>query len=85
MDEFNEWQENWNDGDTYSAPVDVSKISDVPMSFFIGSIDVVCPSSVAKSYIKKMTTQTTIIDVNWEGHFYFAESANDPWFMKNLL
>ena len=64
VDQFNEWQPNWLSGDHSSAPVDVSKIADVPMSFIVGATDKVCPADVAKSYIGKMKTQTSMIEVS---------------------
>ena len=83
--EFNEWQPNWLSGDHSSDPVDVSKIADVPMSFMIASMDPVCPAWVAKSYIEKMQTQKSIVDVSSVGHLYFAEWSNTDWFMQHLL
>jgi len=85
LNEFNEWQEDWLSGDHSSAPIDVSTISDVPMSFLVGNWDVVCPADVARSYIEQMQTQTHIVEVSLEGHFYFAEDANTEWFMGKLL
>ena len=84
LDQFNEWQPNWLSDQT-SAPVDVSKIADVPMSFFVATLDEVCPAGVAKSYIGKMKTQKNIIDVSFVEHMYFAEFAYSDWFMEKLL
>jgi hypothetical protein len=47
LNEFNEWQADWLSGDHSSAAVDVSKITDVPMSFMVGNWDYVCPADVA--------------------------------------
>jgi hypothetical protein len=30
-------------------------------------------------------TQTSIVEVSYSGHFYFAEDANTEWFMEKLL
>ena len=85
VNEFNEWQPNWLSGDYSSDPVDVSKIADVPMSFMIAANDSVCPAEVAESYIEKMQTQTSIVEVSRVGHGYFSSNANTDWFMQHLL
>ena len=56
------------------------------MSFMVGNWDYVCPADVAQSYVEQMTqTQTSIVEVSYSGHFYFAEDANTEWFMEKLL
>jgi len=52
---FQEFSDEWLDGVVETAPIDVSKISTVPMSFFIGWLDVVCPALTAWEYIDDIT------------------------------
>ena len=55
------------------------------MSFFVNSSDFTCPDGVAYEYIEKMSTKTNIIDVNYAGHFYWADDPDNHWFMPKLL
>jgi len=45
VDRFQEFADNWLDGDKETTEIDVSKIDTVPMTFFSGSLDAVCPHS----------------------------------------
>ena len=53
----------WNAGNTLTAEMDVSKISKIPMAFFVGSRDPVCPIVQAHKYIQQINAPTTWIDV----------------------
>jgi len=55
------------------------------MSFFIGTDDQTCPEDVALQYIDQMKTETSIIEVEGEGHSFFANPAVDLKFMGQLL
>lgn len=85
VDRFQEFADHWLDGVHKTDLVDVSKISKVPMAFFVGTNDQVCQHKVALNYISQMNTQTTVIDVKGEGHLYFCERAYDDWFMQQLI
>ena len=84
-DRFQEFEDHWLDGTKKTDLIDVSKIKDVPMGFFIGSRDNVCPRGQAEDHISLITASTEIINVEGEGHMYFAERANDDWFMTRLI
>lgn len=43
VDRFQEFPDNWLGGDKKTTLIDPSKIDTVPMAFFIGSKDNVCP------------------------------------------
>ena len=72
-------------GDKQTAEIDVSKISQIPMAFFVGLRDLACPQFQARKYIQQITAPTTWIDVEGEGHMYFSSQANSDWFMTNLI
>lgn len=84
-DRFQEYADNWLDGETQTALVDVSKIKKVPMAFFTATKDQVCPRKYAMKYIPQIQSETTQIDVEGEGHQWFHTGANTPWFMDNLI
>ena len=55
----------------------MSKIDSVPMSFFIGTDDPVCPINYALDYIGRMTTETAVIKVDGVDHWFFDNIATD--------
>jgi hypothetical protein len=55
------------------------------MSFFVSESDFICHYDVAYEYIGKMSTKTNIIDVDYYGHYYFADDPDNHWFMPKLL
>lgn len=55
------------------------------MAFFSGTNDQVCPNATAKKYVPQIQSNTTFIDIEGENHMYFAERANDDWFMTQLI
>lgn len=56
------------------------------MSFFIGALDLVCPALTASNYIGQMSLVDANITHVWsEGHMYFAQEANDDWFLNKLI
>ena len=83
-DRFQEFEDNWPKTKETDL-IDVSKINTVPMGFFIGSRDNVCPRAQAESHISQITAETEIVNVEGEGHMYFASRACDDWFMSRLL
>jgi hypothetical protein len=85
VDRFQEFPDNWLGGDKKTTLIDPSKIDTVPMAFFIGSKDNVCPPTQADDHISQITASTTKISVEGEGHMYFSNSANTDWFMTNLI
>ena len=52
---------------------------------FTGTKDDKCTHAVALAHIPRIGSETTRIDVEGEGHPYFATKANDDWFMQNLI
>ena len=67
-DRFQEYADNWLDGETQTQLVDVSKIKKVPMAFFTATKDQVCPRKYGMKYIPQIQSETTQIDVEGEGH-----------------
>lgn len=84
-DRFQEFAPNWLDGEETMPLVEMSNIKQVPMTFFVGTLDDVCPHHTAMKYIPEIQSQTNYFDVQGEGHSYFASRANDDWFMENLI
>jgi len=84
-DRFQEFANNWLDGETETDLVPMSNIKQVPMSFFVGTLDEVCPHKTAMKYIPQIQSKTNYIDVKGKTHGYFASHANDEWFMTNLI
>ena len=84
-DRCQEFEAQWLDGVKKTDLIDVSKIDTVPMGFFIGSRDNVCPRGQAEDHISDIKASTEIIIVEGEGHMYFSERANDDWFMTRLI
>ena len=50
-DRFQEYDTQWMEGDTETDLIDMSQVKVVPMAFFIGGNDQVCPKKQAKKYI----------------------------------
>jgi pimeloyl-ACP methyl ester carboxylesterase len=84
-DRFQEFAYYWADGITETTLVDVSNIKQVPIAFFTATNDEVCPHKTANLYIPQFQSETTQIDVEGEGHLWFASYANTDWFMVNLI
>lgn len=82
---FQEFAPNWLDGETKTELVEMSNIKQVPMTFFIGTEDTVCKHETAMEYIPQIQSKTNYIDCEGKTHFYFANAANDDWFMQNLI
>ena len=53
-DRFQEFDDAWLDGEHETALVDVSNIKKVPMTFFVGTADEVCPHKAAMKYIPQI-------------------------------
>ena len=86
VDGFNEFQDEWTSGVTKSAPIDVSKIDYVPMSFFIATEDELCTYDDAYKYIAKMDkADKTVYELVGKGHDFFNHPARDGYFMTRLL
>ena len=84
-DRFQEFVDDWLDGDREAPLVEMSNIKQVPMTFFIGTKDEVCPHRTAMKYIPQIQSATNYIDCEGEGHGYFAARATDDWFIQNLI
>ena len=84
-DRFQEFAPNWLDGETETALVEMSNIKQVPMTFFVGTKDEICPHRTAMKYIPQIQSKTNYIDCEGKTHGYFASDANDDWFMQNLI
>ena len=82
---FQEFDDEWLNGDLLTEMVDLSSIKTVPISLFTATDDQTCPYNVALEYIPKIQSETVRIDVEGEGHHYFYTKANSDWFMSNLI
>ena len=51
IDRFQEFNDEWLTGSEETALVDVSQITELPMTFFVARDDLVCKHSVAKTFI----------------------------------
>ena len=84
VDRFQEFDDEWFENEE-STLVDVSKITQMPMTFFIGTNDPVCPYPTARKFIKQIKAPTKSITVLNEGHLWFSSEANTEWFMTHLV
>ena len=82
---FQEFDDQWLDGELQTEMVDLSNIKIVPISMFTATDDSTCPYNVALEYIPKIQSETVRIDVEGAGHHYFYTEANSDWFMSNLI
>ena len=53
-DRFQEFAENWLEGEEIMPLVEMSNIKKVPMSFFVGTEDELCPHQTAMEYIPQI-------------------------------
>ena len=81
---FQEYGDQWLEGQLQTDEVSLGNIQTVPISMFTGTEDQVCPHDVALEYIPRIQSKTVRIDVQGKDHNYFWYEANDDWFMTNL-
>ena len=65
--------------------MDVSKIKQMPMAFFIGTADPICTRSTADEYIAQIQSETSKIYIEGAGHLWFDHEANSDYFIENLI
>ena len=58
VDRFQEFAPNWLDGEEVTDLVEMSKIKTVPMAFFVGTEDRLCPLETATEYIAQIQSPT---------------------------
>ena len=85
MNRFQEFAYNWGEGELETPLVALESITQVPISFFVGTADTSCAYDLANEYIPRFNTQTTRIDVEGADHDYFRMKANSDWFMEQLV
>ena len=81
---FQYFADEWLEGELETDMVPIENIRQVPIAMFTGTEDETCPRATALEYIPRIQSQTTRIDVEGEGHGYFATKANSDWFMEQL-
>lgn len=57
----------------------------MPIAFFSGTADTICPNDWARDYMTRINSHTTFIDVKDEDHHYWYLRATDPWIMRQLV
>ena len=57
-DRFQEFAPNWLEGEETTDLVEMSNIKTVPMTFFVGTEDSLCPRDIALKYIEKIESPT---------------------------
>ena len=77
--------EQWANGVYHGDAIDVSKINQVPMSFFIGGSDNLCKASFANEYISQMHTTTEVWTISGKEHSYFSGDNYTASFMNHLV
>ena len=77
--------EQWANGVYHGDAIDVSKIDQVPMSFFIGGSDNLCKASFANEYINQMHTTTEVWTISGKGHSYFSGDNYTASFMNHIV
>ena len=75
----------WLAGEVNTDEIRLENIKRVPIALFVGTNDTICAYETALEYIPKIQSVTTRIDVEGEGHLYFALKATSQWFMDNLI
>ena len=84
MNRFQEFAYNWEGGERETPLVPLENITRVPIAFFTGTRDHLCPYDQNAEYIPRFNTETTQVDIKGT-HQYFRTKANDDEFMKKLI
>jgi len=82
---FQEFDYEWDKRHYTTEEVHLGNIQKVPITMFQGTEDGTCPYDTATKYIPQIGSETLRIDVPGETHGYFHTTANDDWFMEQLI
>jgi alpha-beta hydrolase superfamily lysophospholipase len=82
MGRFQEWSEDWKTASKAQKKtqlVDVSKISDVPMTFIFAGEDTSCPPAVQKQFVEQITAPKKSITIDGKSHSYFGSPTDESF------
>lgn len=85
QDRFQEFPDNFADGEYHSPLVDLSKANKVPVAMFSAKNDHTCSNAHAHEYAPQFGVPVTLHDLPWPLDHGFFSRPTFGWFSRDLI